>query len=275
MIVVKIKDEFRKLLESDDIPELVNPSITNPKEYDPELQLEDDEWFFIDVDSDHMPMITDYSNFFTNTVSLNDVSREEFSKIDVIFKQLENGNIVFQKVTASKRLIDKSILKWTERTRRATRTIIENGIEIKNSIDAYFDDTDKKLYFKNFSTIRGMFKNIEDYYRVATVQELNRFTEASIILCNTSTFKVGNRNLKMIAVLISDEDIDLENSTFIQQMLNTYGQYPNQSFQVANGQFIVNSNQQLTSFFKLALGRLYTNPITHKKMEASSAKKLN
>jgi len=54
------------------------------------------------------------------------------------------------------------------------------------------------------------------------------------------------------------------------------GLYPNQEFELDENQnFIIDSNRKLTCLLKLALGRLYTNPITHHKMEANHAKKLN
>lgn len=260
-------------MDSEDIPELSEPEITNPKKYDPEVHLEDDEWFFIEIDSAHEKMVHEYSCFFSNTAGLNDISKDEFSNIDVIFKQLQKGKIVFQKITASKRLIDKSILKWAEKRKKANRTAIENGIEIKKSIDALFDGTDK-LYFRSFRTIKNMFSGIEDYYRVATEQELSEFKELSIISCNDK-LKVGTNNLKMLALLSNDEDIDLTDNKFYNKLLGEYVKYPNQDFQIANNQFVINTNKQLTSFLKLALGRLYTNPMTEHKMEASSAKKID
>ena len=273
MFLVKVGRIYRKLDNSDDISELVAPKIEpeNCIEFDPELILEAEDWFYIEIDDEHISMIKEYEDKFSNTAGLNDVTEEEFSKIGLIFRKVENNGLVFQKITQSKRMVDKSILKWKYNSRRAERTIIENGIELKSENDAYFDGIDR-LYFKNFRTIRSLFKGIDDYYRIASLAEVDEFKEFDLVSF-VSDFKIKTDNLKMLAIL-KDDEIDLSNTTIISTLLTSYEQYPEQDFKVSKGKFIIDTNKQLTSFLKLALGRLYTNPITKHKMEASSARRL-
>lgn len=90
-----------------------------------------------------------------------------------------------------------------------------------------------------------------------------------------SDFEIKANNLKMLAVL-KDYDINLDNIKIKRILLKTHGNYPHQEFMLdENDIFQIDSNKKLTSFLKLALGRLYTNPITKDKMEANYAKKLN
>jgi len=218
-------------------------------------------------------MISEYSDQFSNTVSLNDVGASDFSKIDLIFQKGENDDLIFQKITKSKRIVEKSILRWIPNIGRPERTIIENGIELKSEIDAYFDGNNK-LYFKSFKTIRSLFNGIDDYYRIASQAEVDEFKEFNLVHF-VSEFEIKNNNLKMLAVL-KDYDINLDDTDIKQTLLETYGGYPHQEFELdENDIFQINSNKKLTSFLKLALGRLYTNPITNDKMEANYAKKLN
>lgn len=273
MFLVKVGQIYRKLENSDDISELVAPEIDpeNSREFDPEIKLEHDEWFYVEIDDSHMSMVKEYEDKFLNTAGLNDVNEAEFSKIDLIFRKVENDGLVFQKITQSKRLVDKSILKL--RHRRAERTIIENGIELKSENDAYFDGNDK-LYFKNFRTISSLFKGLDDYYRIASQAEVDEFKEFNLVRF-VKEFKIKTNNLKMLAVL-KDYGIDLNDIAVKSTLLRTYSQYPNQEFELDDNQnFIIDSNRKLTCLLKLALGRLYTNPITHHKMEANHAKKLN
>mgnify|MGYP000945393046 CR=1 FL=1 len=275
MFLVKVDQEYRKLGNSDDISELVAPTIEpdNSIKFDPEAQLEHENWFYIEIDDIHMSMVKEYGDKFLSTVSLNDVTEEEFTKIDLIFRKLENDGLVFQKITKSKRMVDKSILKWIPNIRKPERTIIENGIELKSEIDAYFDGNNR-LYFKNFRTIRSLFKGIDDYYRIASQAEVDEFKEFNLV-CFVKEFKIKTNNLKMLAVL-KDYGIDLNDVAVKSTLLRTYSQYPRQEFDLdQNNIFQIDSNKKLTSFLKLALGRLYTNPITHDKMEANYAKKLN
>ena len=275
MYLVKVERTYRKLDNTDDISELVAPEIDpeNSREFDPEIKLEHEDWFYIEIDDDHRTMISEYSDQFSNTVSLNDVDESEFSKIDLIFQKCENDDLVFQKITKSKRMVEKSILRWIPNIGKSERTIIENGIELKSEIDAYFDGNDK-LYFKNFRTIRSLFKGIDDYYRIASQEEVDEFKKFNLVSF-VSDFKIKTNNLKMLAVL-KDYEIDLDDITVKNTLLRTYNQYPSQDFELDDNQnFIIDSNRKLTSFLKLALGRLYTNPITKDKMEANYAKKLN
>lgn len=275
MYLVKVERTYRKLDNTDDISELVAPEIApeNSREFNPEIKLEHEDWFYIEIDDDHRTMISEYSDQFSNTVSLNDVDESEFSKIDLIFQKCENDDLVFQKITKSKRMVEKSILRWIPNIGKSERTIIENGIELKSEIDAYFDGNDK-LYFKNFRTIRSLFKGIDDYYRIASQEEVDEFKKFNLVSF-VSDFKIKTNNLKMLAVL-KDYEIDLDDITVKNTFLRTYNQYPSQDFELDDNQnFIIDSNRKLTSFLKLALGRLYTNPITKDKMEANYAKKLN
>ena len=274
MLLVKVDRKYRKLDNSDDISELVAPEIVpeNSREFDPETKLEQEDWFYIEIDADHRTMISEYSDRFLNTASLNDVNRDEFSKIDLIFRKVDNDGLVFQKITQSKRMVEKSILRWIPNIGRPERTIIENGIELKSEIDAYFDGNDK-LYFKSFKTIRSLFNGIDDNYRIASQAEVDEFKEFKLVHF-VSDFEIKANNLKMLAVL-KDYDIDLDNIKIKRILLKTYGNYPHQEFKLdENDIFQIDSNKKLTSFLKLALGRLYTNPITKDKMEANYAKKL-
>lgn len=270
MFLVKVGQIYRKLENSDDISELVAPEIDseNSREFDPEIKLEHEEWFYIEIDDEHMSMIKEYEDKFLNTAGLNDVNEEEFSKIDLIFRKVDNDGLVFQKITQSKRLVDKSILKW--RYRRAERTIIEKGIELKSENDAYFDGNNK-LYFRSFRTIRSLFKGIDDYYRIASQAEVDELKRIDLV--SFSDFEIKSNNLKMVAIL-KDDEIDLSKTSIISTLLKSYEQYPEQDFKVSEGKFIIDTNKRLTSFLKLALGRLYTNPITSHQMEASSARRL-
>ena len=247
MFLVKVGQIYRKLENSDDISELVAPEIDpeNSREFDPEIKLEHDEWFYVEIDNAHMSMVKEYGDKFSSTVSLNDVTEEEFSKIDLIFRKVENDGLVFQKITQSKRLVDKSILKW--KYRRAERTIIEKGIELKSENDAYYDGNNK-LYFRSFRTIHSLFKGIDDYYRIASLAEVDELKRIDLV--TFSDFEIKSNNLKMVAIL-KDDEIDLSDTSIISD-----------------------TNKRLTSFLKLALGRLYTNPITSHQMEASSARRL-
>lgn len=127
---------------------------------------------------------------------------------------------------------------------------------------------------KLLQDINGLFKNIDDYYRVANSIEIDNFKQFDIIKF-TSDFEIKTNNLRMLALLEDDEDLDLSDNSLKSTLLTSYSKYPQQEFKEENGVFIINSNKSLTCFLKLVLGRLYTNPITQHQMEANYARKLN
>jgi len=70
MFLVKVGQIYRKLENSEDISELVAPEIDpeNSREFDPEIKLEHDEWFYVEIDDSHMSMVKEYEDKFLNTV---------------------------------------------------------------------------------------------------------------------------------------------------------------------------------------------------------------
>ena len=273
MLLARMKKEYKKLLEDDNLEMFIEPDITTEIKFDSRDNLEDDEWFYIEIDEKHEEMIADYSSHFSSSASLNDVSDDDFSKIDIIFKQLEKEKLIFQKITPSKRLVHRKYLKKPLNKKVEINTI-EHGIEISEKIDAYFDGCDR-LYFKKFATIKSMFKCIECYYREANDKEIREFKNYSIIDIKDDLVDIGTRNMKMIAVIADDDKIDLESKDFNDKLLKNHEKYPEKNFQIERGRFIINTKKQLTDFLKLAIGELYENPMTNEKMEASSAKKLS
>ena len=70
MFLVKVGQIYRKLENSDDISELVAPEIdpeNSSREFDPEIKLEHDEWFYVEIDDSHMSMVKEYEDKFLNT----------------------------------------------------------------------------------------------------------------------------------------------------------------------------------------------------------------
>lgn len=271
MILAKIKDEYKKVIETNELEFFVEPDIQTEKQFENRINLENDEWFYIEIDPEHEMMITNYSDNFGNTVGLNDITDDEFGIVEVLFQQLEDEKIVFQKITPSKRLIHKKYLKKKHADKVEVNTI-EHGIELSERVDAYFDG-DKKLYFKKFSTIKSMFECIECYYRTASKEEIENFKKYAIVSLGDNLSDFGDANMKMVAIIADHVEIDLDDDAFKSKLMTEAARY-NGKFQINNGQFQINKKTQLKDFLKLAIGELYPNPMTNEKMEASSAKRI-
>lgn len=256
-------------MELIDRNKLIKFKLESSKKFNPEEHCDRDECFYIEIDDDHRTMIEDYQSLFTSSGSTNQLSKGDLNNINLMLWMGEDSvGIEFQKITSSKTLNKGSFLGVSNNN----FTVSKEGIQISNKIDAYFDG-DNRLYFKSFSRIKSLFPGIEDYFRIATNQEVSQFKRFSI--ADVQQFDIGERNRKMIALIMDDDELNLDDPDFQRKLLLQYDNYKeNVTFLKENGRFFINTNTQLNELLKLILGRFYENPITSHKMEASSARKI-
>ncbi len=157
------------LSTSEDIFEL--PDLTNFVPYSPSTNLEDGEWFCID---DFLS--TSYSNDFLsktmplNTTTLNQLPVDKFSKIKYLC--VERGDKkLFQKMLPSQ-FISK---KWFSVSDAPVLNSSEKIISFHSTPDSIYDSTNDKLYFRDISKAKAIFKGIEELYREATQEEVTEF----------------------------------------------------------------------------------------------------
>jgi len=169
------------------------------KPYTPTYKLEDDEWFFIDKFKNR-----DYDNAFinnnsTSTTALNQLEEKKYPKIKYLCCEDTNFKY-FQKVLPSN-IISK---KWFAISNAPVLEDNKKIIYLSNIPDAIYDTKADKLYFKDISRIKVIFKNIDELYREATEGEVNDFLKQDFIeLTNeysSSNVKVPNR--KRIALVV-------------------------------------------------------------------------
>jgi len=251
------------------------PQIQKDKiiEFEAEKKIESDEWFYIIIDGEHREMITPYTDCSQNTADINTVLANDYQNIETIFRvdiENEEQKIVFQKITNSKRIQSKTFISFYDHPK-----VIEqkNSIDFAERIDAYFDGKDK-IYFRNFSTIRSLFNGIEDYYREATNDEVKKIIQNEMLQC-AKDVKVGIRNRKRIAAILSDESIKLDNQDFQNAIKQYANKYPEILLTTNEGEkYIINNDKDLGTFLALVSGRYYTSEITGEKMEAKETVKL-
>ena len=59
------------------------------------------------------------------------------------------------------------------------------------------------MYFRSFRTIHSLFKGIDDYYRIASIAEVDELKRIDLV--TFSDFEIKSNNLKMVAILKDDE----------------------------------------------------------------------
>lgn len=237
------------------------PHIEKKLEFNTEINLELDEWFFIKFTNEEDDEIM--KNYRLNTTEMNKIN--DFKNIDVIYKRI-NNEIIFQKITPKKKINKKLFLGIDK-----IINIVENSIEISEEVDAYYND--KTLYFKNFIKIKNLFKGIEKFYRVATEEEIKNFFEMSI--CDIKeTINFGERNKKLLALINDDDKIEFSDKNFQKKLVDYSKKFPELNLKIERNQFIINDSKELGKFLKLILGRYSFNPITKEKVSILAAKKM-
>ncbi|BDD00528.1 hypothetical protein [Persicobacter psychrovividus] len=192
---------FKVFGESNEIYPLPT-DLNNPKTYDSDYKLEDDEWF-------HIPNFksSDYSITLLNSpfdsVNYTSINQSKLKKIKyLIAHQSYDGGksyFFFQKINTS-HLLNKSWIKISD-TPKLDKTPI---LVINDMADAIYSVEDDILYFKKLNSLSTIFIGISELYRVATETETSTFLANDFINLanNFSSTKVGTPNRKRIALAV-------------------------------------------------------------------------
>ncbi|GHV07108.1 hypothetical protein AGMMS50229_13240 [Campylobacterota bacterium] len=268
-IVFTDKENLRKV-DFFAIPEISEDKIL---QFDSERKIEDDEWFYIELDDEHREMVKPFANCSQNTADMNPVLANDYLSIEAVFKihtEEEIRRIIFQKITSSSRIESKTFLSFGDHPEITEQ---KNSIIFSNKVDAYFDGRNK-IYFRSFSTIRSLFNGIEDYYNEATDEEVQKITQ-NPMLKFAESIKIGVRNRKRIAAILADNNIRLDDMDFQNQVREYARRYPEIQLETNDdGKFIIDNDKHLESFLALVSGRYYISEITGEKMEAKATEKL-
>lgn len=190
--------DYFKVISNEEIFELPD-DLNNPKEYDTDYKLEDDEWFAIEDFSEKEYFIDFLTRRFIST-DYNQIAVGDYSKIDYLCSY-QTGVYYFQKLSSSQ-IIRKKYFSFSE-----APTLVENEpiIVIDNYPDAIYVKSDDILYFKKLTSITSIFKGIDELYKEATQQETEEFLENDFILLDNeyTAEKVKKANRKRIAMAMA------------------------------------------------------------------------
>lgn len=246
------------------------PNILEVTKYDPEKTIEINEWFYVEMSEAQMSeLMGDYLEAIDNSSDLNHVRTDDYEKIEGVYKTLEHGQIIFTKITKSYKVRNRRFLKFHD-TEDAQLETQENSIIFTGAPDAYFDG-EKKLYFKKYETIRPLFPGIEQYFREATKDEIEKFLNNSFLDVdqNITPETVGQRAAKKIASILDDSDVDIDTEIGRQKVLQYAENYPEASVEISEiSKLVVKDNKGLGAVLNLLSSKYYTSELTGKKMQS-------
>jgi len=270
-LIAKTKDKndnYFKVISDKEIFQLPD-DLGNPKDYDSNYKLEDDEWFVIEGFSQKSYCIEFLKKNF-NSTEYNQISKNNYNKIQFLCS-IQNDIYYFQKVTPSQ-LIEKKFLSLS-----TAPSIIENKpiIIIKTFPDAIYKKSEDTMFFKNLSAIFTIFKGIDVLYREATQKETEDFLENDFIELkdNYGVNKIKKTNRKRIAIAMDTlKYFNQQDKTKIFQYIKEYCN--DLEFNEKKAKFKIGTENELKQLLYGIEQRYYTTPLWNEKRLANSIVKL-
>jgi hypothetical protein len=263
-------EELMKIKESYSTPKITD-DLSTP--FDPEQKLASDEWFFVEPNAEQTElMISPYFETIDNIDSVNPISKEDYPNIRAICLVQKDDNtetMHITKVYPRFYTITKKLLKWSDGPALETQS---STVDFSAKTDAFWSN--KRLYFKSYSSIKSVLNGLEDFYRVATEEEKNDFLQKDFFECEDLNIKVKQRNLRKIASVI--ETISWDDEKVRKKYIKYANKYPNLKLNISDtGKMIISDNTDLTKVLNVLEERIYTTPITKQPRAANSVTALN
>ncbi|CAH1601327.1 hypothetical protein THF1C08_70008 [Vibrio jasicida] len=148
----------------------------------------------------------------------------------------------------------------------------EKRLVVNQVADAVYYKAQDKLVFKNLATISSIFKGIDELYKEATKEEVEKFLEEDFIELadGYDTSKVSKPNRKRIALAMDTlAALPVEERDQMYSYIHSYCE-ERLKFDKENNTFEINSDDELKYLLYGIEQRFYTTPLGHEKRLANS-----
>lgn len=243
--------------------------LDNPKTYNSDYKLEDDEWFYIPDFSNEDYCIEFLKREFIST------DYDQMGTIDIknllFLCSYQEGVYYFQKITPSL-IVNKKWFKIGE-------PVIENQspiIVINEIPDAIYEESEDTLYFKNISSLTSIFKGIIELYKEATQKETEEFLKSDFIELEDGydALQVKTANRKRIALAMETiRGFSTREKSTIYSYIKDYCS-EKLSFDEEESKFNIKNEDELKHLLWGIEQRYYTTPVGNEKMVANSVSKV-
>ena len=211
-----------------------------------------------------------YKDIFDNAHNVVSIGKNDLKDINCILCKKENS-IYFQ------RIYGKNVIKrpyfYYEGNSCQYKTG-ENIVSLTEETDIYFEIETKTIYFKNYTKAKGIIKELENYYRIATDAQVDDLFNKNL-LCSDGNVSIKNISIKRkIAQMLDDhifDDIKEENV----KKWKKYAQKYSEPFPSVDGRIIkITSQQDITHLYDAVYENYYTTDVTNQKRKTNSWKKI-
>lgn len=262
---------YKKILSTDDniFEDILNKTddfefVAYTTSRNPEENL----WFYIE-DFSSQTYVNPKAILNHNSSEFPSLEKDEFDKID--FLAIDSDKCIFyQRITKSKQITKKSIFFFsTEFQYQPTCPILILNLYP----DAIFEKSKNRLYFQNLSAISNIFVGINELYKAASDEDVNKFLKNDFIQCaeGFESKSVNIPNRKKITQVT--EKLQELTPTQINKLLDYTKKYcPNICIQ--NRLYKIGNDKELKQLLDGICENYYTKPITNEKTLAHSTSKL-
>lgn len=239
-------------------------------EYNPDHNLDEDSWFKIEQFSQQPYCIDLLTKDFVSS-EYDNLPKDKFSKIAYLCA-IQGNRYYFQRITPSLFVTRKMIVFGeVAELENSGRRLVVNAMP-----DAIYQKDSNTLVFRNLATISSIFKGIDELYKEATKEEVEKFLDESFVELSGDygVEKVSKPNRKRVALAMSTlaslptEDRD--------QMLSYIHSYCEKklNFDAKNKKFQITSDEGLKYLLYGIEQRFYTTLIGKEKRLANSVQTL-
>lgn len=243
------------------------PAVSHEVKFvNPDYHLDNGEWFYVKLDeSSKEEIMGQYLSIIESPSVLNEIIKDQMPAVECIVGS-DGKAMIFTKITPSYRIHNKYIIG-----------VFNAGVVVEkydksidfdpHKIDAYFDG-ESKLYFKNYSVVRGMFVGIDRFYRSAKIDEIQEFLDWDLInIVGEKITAVGiskNRLLApKIASIMDDDNLNLKDAESKRKTISTIVGIGEDviGLSIENNKIIVSNTLDLRKVCDVLLGCYYKSPI--------------
>ncbi|MBP6067854.1 MAG: hypothetical protein KA519_07260 [Bacteroides sp.] len=196
---IKGRGQVYKNVISEKEPFSLPDDLANPVEYNPDHNLDDDQWFAInDFSQKEFCLKLLRPNF--DSTDYDSITSIDTNKSDFLCSYQNNNEYYFQKISRTQ-VINK---KWFYVGGSVSYEENKGIIVINSFPDAIYLKSVDKLYFKKLTTIATIFKGIDVLYREATDVETTTFLENDFVMLENDfcAAKVKKANRQRIAMAV-------------------------------------------------------------------------
>lgn len=257
--------EYVKMIPDEDIFNLPD-DLDNPREYDTDYKIEDDEWFgivsFSETDFCIDLLIEDF-----NSAEYNQIALADYNVLKYLCSYQDDRYYYFQKLSRSQTVRRK----WLTISNEPEIWYDNPIIILKELPDAIYDSNLDILYFKRLTSITTIFPRIGNLYREATQEDTEQFLENEFInLTNEyDASKVQKANRKRIAMAMDTFNaFNQEQRESIYDYIKEYcGEL---EFSDDERNFNIGSEEDLKRLMYGIEQRYYTTPVGNERRLANS-----